>query len=243
MLAFHASEPYPLIGLDGVSYTEIQMHSEAVDRWLGLRVEEVEYNLSKVGCRSRAPGSAGEHQQLWFGLASRSLLTPYVEIRTLLAGLAPKSGSTVVDLGAGYGRMGFVVARHHPAVKFIGYEYVGERVNEARRCLAKLDRSSISMVHADLSAPGFSPEPADFYFMYDYGTQKAIEKTLHDLRRISKTRPITIIGRGRHCRMAIESRHYWLAKKNPLEPEGRATVYVSDPSLIHAAGPSPAMGA
>lgn len=232
MLQFHPNDPYPLFSAEDFSYSEIQSHSEAVDRWLGLQVEEIEYSLAKVGCRSRAPGSGGEHQQLWFGLASRSLLTPYSEIRSLLARLQLQPGSTVVDLGAGYGRMGFVIGRHHPSVSFIGYEYVGERVREARRCLEKMNYSSARMVHADLSSPTFNPEPADHYFMYDYGTQKAIEKTLHDLRRIARRRPITIVGRGRHCRMAIESRHYWLAKKFPLEPEGRTTVYVSDPSLM-----------
>lgn len=232
MLKFQASDPYPLLNGRSPSYSEILDHSAAVDAWHGLRVATIESELMGHGCRSRAPEASGEPQQLWLGLDTRSLLTPYTEIRSMLHRLAPPQGSSIADLGAGYARMGFVIGRHHADVEFIGYEYVGERVREARRCLARFNYESVKVEHADLSATTFRPEPADIYFIYDYGTPKAIEKTLHDLRRISRERPLTIVGRGRHCRMAIETRHSWLMKKYPTEPEGRFTVYVSEPTLV-----------
>ena len=39
----------------------------------------------------------------------------------------------VVDLGAGYGRMGLVIAKHYPTLSFWGVEYVAERVAEGNR--------------------------------------------------------------------------------------------------------------
>jgi hypothetical protein len=68
------------------------------------------------------------------------------------------------------------------------------------------------MIQADLNSPDFAPAPADIYFMYDFGSRDAIEKTLHDLREIAKTRPITVVGRGRSSRDAIELRHPWLSQ-------------------------------
>ena len=53
------------------------------------------------------------------------------------------------------------------------------------------------MLVADLSALDFKPEPAQFYFIYDFGSREAIEKTLQDLRSIAALQPISVIGRGR----------------------------------------------
>lgn len=231
MARFNPAQPFPLLPYDKIVVSEVQAHAAQVDAWLGLDIAKVEQALVEQGCRLRAPGASGEHQELWFGLAAQSLLTPYSEIREILTRLSPKPGETVVDLGAAYGRMGFVIARHFPGVSFIGYEYVGERVRESAKALARFagppESSRVRMEHADLSSPAFSPAAADYYFIYDYGTSKAIEKTLYDLRRIARSREITIIGRGRRCREAIENRHPWLINANPGEPAGRVTLYRS----------------
>ncbi len=225
MIKFEASSPYPLC--DYVySESEAKAHAALVDAWLGLQTASIEVRLAQQGCRLRAPHASGEKQELWFGLEVQQLLTPYVEIRSLLSKLEPQRGSTIVDLGAAYGRMGFVIGREYPGVNFVGYEYVGERVSEARRVLAKLRYDGISIEHADLASAEFEPVAADVYFLYDYGTPKAIEKTLHDLRRLSKSRPITLVARGRHCRYLIETRHPWLQKKDPTIGEARTTIYV-----------------
>jgi hypothetical protein len=217
VLNFDPSEPFPNLEASGSSYSAAQSHSQLVDSWLGLQTELTEKQLSESGCRLRAPNSSGDYQVLWIGLARKSLLTPYSEIRNLLQQLCLKPGETVVDLGAGYGRMGFVINRHYPDINFIGYEYVGERVREGERCLKKLANPDIKLIHADLSASDFAPASAQYYFIYDYGSTKAIEKTLHDLRRIAKKNPITVVGRGRSSRDTIERNHPWLSGViNPL---------------------------
>jgi ubiquinone/menaquinone biosynthesis C-methylase UbiE len=181
------------------------------------------------GSRLRAPDASGEVQELWFGLDVQALLTPYTELRRILEKLDVRDGQTVIDLGAAYGRMGFVMNRHFGGARFIGYEYVGERVEEGRRALIRFGAKSASLVHADLA--GIKPASGDVYFIYDFGTVKAIEKTLHDLRRIAAQRPIRVVVRGRHCRYLIASRHSWLLDMFPQGPEDFYSIYASSLSL------------
>ncbi len=211
-----------------VSISVMQSHAAAADAWLGLEIEKTERRLLNQGCRLKAGGVSRDPQELWIGLASQDLLTPYIEIRGLLELLSPPRSTMIVDLGAAYGRMGFVVARHFPERQFVGYEYVGERVHEARRCLQVLENSRITIEHADLSDRRFSPVAADYYFLYDFGTAKAIEKTLYDLRRIALERSITVIARGRRSHEAIETRHPWLVPATRVQSIAASTVFRSN---------------
>lgn len=206
-IRFDPDNPFPLLSEGSHSYTDAQEHSACVDRWLGLETERIEKELLER--RSRAPVVEGQH---WIGLPVKSLLTPYTELRSILNELAPEPGSTVVDLGAGYGRMGFVVGRHFPGVRFLGYEIIPERVQEGRRCLVPWDYGDVELVQADLSSPEFRPVGAESYFIYDFGDRAAIEKTLQDLKSIATRRAIQVIGRGRGSRDAIERHHPWLAQ-------------------------------
>lgn len=219
MIRFDPLAPYPLLPAESHTYAEAQVHAAEVDRWLGFEMEPIEGKL-----HAGMPGYEG--QQLWIGLPLQAMLTPYTELRSMLARLAPQAGQTVVDLGAGYGRMGFVVARHHPGVRFVGYEFVQERVTEGsgRLRAAGAEKTSI-LLQADLSDPAFVPPAADFYFIYDYGTRKAIQKTLEDLREIAATRPICVVGRGRASRDAIEQHHPWLSQVR--EHLGNYSIYRS----------------
>jgi hypothetical protein len=203
MLTFDPNDPYPLLEPESHTYAEAQGHSAQVDAWLGIDPSRVERELK-----------GAERQQLWIGLPVAAMMTPYAEIREILFRLAPQPGQTIIDLGAGYGRMGFVVATHYPLLKFIGYEFVPERVAEGNRgLLARNHRPpQIRLEEKDLLDPTFQPETAEYYFLYDYGTREAIQKTLEDLRELSRTRALTVIGRGRAARDAIEREHPLLSQ-------------------------------
>jgi precorrin-6B methylase 2 len=157
----------------------------------------------------------------------QTLLTPYLEIRQMLEDLAPAPGSTLVDLGAGYGRIGFVVARHFPEVNFIGYEFVKERVDEGTRCLAIQGATRARLLQADLFSKSFVLPRAKFYFLYDYGSREAIEQTLNALKEAARAHPITVIGRGRLTRDLIEREHPWLSQVNPPRHRGNYSIYCS----------------
>lgn len=215
---FNPLDPFPLLAPDSCELGQSQRHAEQVDAWLGLRVAETEAQLGQTG--GRFPDV-----QTWRGLPAQSMLTPYLEIRSLLHLLELKPGQTLVDLGAGYGRMAFVLARHGPGVKFVGYELVSARVAEARRCLGSVP--GIELVTADLARSDFHPTIADAYFLYDYGTRAAIEKTLQDLRGIATSRAVTVIGRGRASRDAIERDHPWLSQIVPPRHFRNYSIYRS----------------
>lgn len=227
MLAFDPQSPFPLIPAGAYAQTAAKLHAREADRWIGLEADRIEKELSEK--RTLAPPPSAERDQMWLGLPVDSLLTPYVEIRELLAELAPPPGSTLVDLGAGYGRIGFVLARHYPDVSFIGYEVVPERVQEGRRCMSRFNSPRAQLIQADLAARDFMPKEADYYFMYDYGTRDAIEKTIQDLRSIAMRRSITVIGRGRASRDAIERQNPWLSQIHAPRHFKNYSIYRSHP--------------
>jgi hypothetical protein len=234
MLRFDTADPYPLLSLEpgaGPTYAEEKEHAAQVDAWLGLEVERIEGQLvaerQSLRSPSRSIGVDGRDQQDWIGLPPQSLLTPYTELRTLLHRLSPQANETIVDLGAGYGRMGFVLAEHYPDVNFIGYELVAARVEEGNLRLSERGHKRAKLVECDLSTASFIPQEAEYYFLYDYGTREAIEKTLRDLRGIASRRPIQVVGRGRASRDAIELAHPWLSGVVTPEHYANYSIYRS----------------
>jgi hypothetical protein len=229
MLTFDAENLFPLLPMKDHHYRESQEHAAHVDAALGINVAAVEKSISKAlkDGRLSLHGKEGEIQEAWVDLAIQTLLTPYTEIRSMLDQLKLPPGSTIVDLGAGYGRMGFVVGRHYPEWNFIGYEFLKERVEEGVRCLKNFSYKNVSLLHADLSDCDFSPARAEAYFIYDFGNRNAIEKVLFDLQFISKETPIIVVGRGRSTRDAIERRHFWLTDIVPPEHYAHYSLYRS----------------
>lgn len=205
-LQINPSDPYPLSS--EITDLEAMEYSATLDHWLGFDIESVEKKIFYRLGNSRL----GDAQEYWVGLNIQSLLTPYTEIRRILAQLDIKPGDRLIDLGAGYFRIGFVMGHYYPQSTFIGYEAVPERVEETQRCLSKHPYPNVRAELADLSDPKFKPEPADFYFIYDYGTRPAVEKTLEDLKEVARSRKITVVGRGRLSRDAIERHHPWLSQ-------------------------------
>lgn len=225
-LSFDPHNPFPLIDLDSVSYREQQTHSELVDDWLGLKIAEIEEQLVDKFDPAVAKEKDERH---WIGLPAQSLLTPYTEIRFLLSKL-PVQHSHVVDLGAGYGRMAFVIARHFPATSFLGIEVVSERVREGADALARVvtpQTPSLRLIQGDLVAPDFAMPVAEIYFLYDFGSLSAIEKTLADLARISREKSIVVVGRGGATRNSIDKKHGWLSQVIPPEHFRHFSVYRS----------------
>ncbi len=201
MLEFDPGNPFPLLELSPELYPASKRHAASVDEWLGLEVAATEARLGK---------GPADSQERWLGRHSSIFLTPYVELRAWLEELKPGAGETVVDLGAGYGRLGFVMARHYSSTAFVGFELVRERVAAGSRALQRFGASNARLLEANIADPAWSPPAAEIYFIYDYGTKTAIAKTLADLRELSKKRGVRVVGRGRAVRDQIEREHPWL---------------------------------
>lgn len=220
-LPLDPNDPFPLLSETALSYAEARIHARAVDALLGLHCEEIEQELVLRG-EIPVPG-----EQAWIGLGVDALQTPYTEFRQILARLDPLPGQRLVDLGAGYGRLGFVLCRHHPEVEFVGYELVRERVEDGSRALRAAGCTRARLLQADLASREFTPVSADFYFIYDFGTRDSIAKCLADLKRIARDRPITVIGRGRSSRDSIERQEPWLSQVLPPEHHDHFSIYRS----------------
>lgn len=214
MIEFSSLNPFPHYEAGSYSYLEAKEHATAVDQWLGFEIAGIEERLvSRSG------------QEIWQHLDAQAFQTPYLEIRTLLESLQLPSASKVIDLGCGYGRMAHVIGRHFPDLQFLGYEIVRERVSEGLRVLAGFSYLNVQLSALDLTES--SPESADCYFLYDYGTVPAIEKTLQDLREISRSRPIQVVARGRASRFLIHKDNAWLSEVNPPRHFETFSIYQS----------------
>jgi len=218
---------FPLLLPQEKSYTHEQIHSQRVDKHLGLQTIQTEEKISNQYALNEKRNSQGMPTQYWIDLPVEALLTPYSEIREILEKLKPEPHQTVIDLGAGYGRMGFVLNKHYPDVFFKGYEVVSERVQEGLRVLKKHHCLNAELLHQDLTSPDFTLPKAQFYFLYDFGSRQAIQKNLKDLQVIAQTQSITVIGRGRSSRDTIEKGCPWLSQVHPPQHFEHYSIYNS----------------
>ena len=222
MLAFDPENPFPLLKEEAHSYADAQRHSAQVDLWLGFSGELVEATI-----RHESYGSPLNDVQIWKDLPIQAMNTPYTEIRLILEELQLKPGSKILDLGCGYGRMAFVIGRHFPQLHFTGYEIVAERVIETNRVLKKFKYQNAGISVQDLSRDDFSPPSADCYFIFDFGSRSAVEKTLQDLRKHAAAQPICIVARGRGIRHAIYKSHPWLTQMHEPRTFRNFTIFRS----------------
>ncbi|MDG0817589.1 class I SAM-dependent methyltransferase [Bdellovibrio svalbardensis] len=226
LLKFDPTGPFPLVTYDECSYQEAQEHSVEIDNWLGFQTADVEKKLL-TSQDYNVQADKDIPVQCWRGLPVQALQTPYSEIRWILNLLNLKPQETIVDLGCGYGRMAFVVGRHYPDNKFVGYELVAERVAEGNRILRNFNYPNAKILTQDLTAPDFIPEKAEHYFLFDFGSAPAIDKTLDDLKRIARGRSINIVARGRYIRHRIYQAHPWLSSINEPQVHETFTIFTS----------------
>ena len=185
--------------LENYSYAKAREFSRDLDQKMGLEIDAIEEKIVKS-----APHTP------WAGLDPQALQTPYPEIRMILSKLNLQKGQGVIDLGAGYGRMGLVMAHFFSDHPFIGYEISKERVNEGNKVLGQF--LSAELIHEDISRTDFKIPEMDHYFIYDFGDLESIVRVIEQLKLISMKKPIRVVGRGRRARDHIERNEPWLSQ-------------------------------
>jgi SAM-dependent methyltransferase len=192
---------------------------------LGLNIEKIELSLLKKA-RSLRPEAKGTEElsgalhgpnQTWIGLDPEVLQTPYHELVDICRSLDLRSGQRVVDLGAGYGRLGFVLHHLHPGVKFLGLEFVKERVAEGTRVL-RAHQVDGELVEEDLNREGFVVPDAEVFFIYDYGKVPHIRRTLQQIRSG------LVVARGRGCQSLIDHEFAYAIRLENIRDE-RFSIY------------------
>jgi hypothetical protein len=203
-------------------------HSLILDNELDIRVNEVEGEITALYKNGEISQNS---TQAWIGLHPQILQTPYREIITTLNLFKNVNPKKIVDLGAGYGRIGLVSSQIYPACEFVGYEYVELRLAEARRIFRKYNLDNCSMRGDDILEEGFEIPKADLYFVYDFSEPKDLHKLLQKMsERVFKDQ-FYMVAKGKGVRSIIQNKYpeFWAA--NGAIHEENWSVYSSELSL------------
>jgi len=199
------------------TYQEAKLHSKNIDLLLGFQCEAIEKALSQ----DKDSFLNSHENQYWYGLDSQSLQTPYSEIVDMIECVKPKSGDSWVDLGAGYGRMGLVLSVLAPETKFLGFEFVANRVAEGVRIYKKWNLNLAKLSETNLADRQFELPEADVYFVYDFGSRQDFDRLLEKMGAMARQKEITLIARGRGVRNWIMMDYPWL--HSSVAPEHYST--------------------
>lgn len=121
----------------------------------------------------------------------------YTTLLLALNELAPAQGAKFIDLGSGYGRAGLVIGLLRPDMEFIGYEYVGHRVDIAQ---ASSERAGLAekvhFIEQDLASREFEIPKADIYYLYDPFTAETYKYVFDQLKEIGRAKKIAVVTKG-----------------------------------------------
>jgi hypothetical protein len=202
-----------------MNHVDFTQDPTLLDQYFGFHIDEIEAHLlvaakdiNPYGNHHTWGQALHQGNQTWVGLHPQSILTPYQELLEICQLLNPVAGQTIVDLGAGYGRMGLVMKLHFPEVHFLGLEFVGERVKEGQRILKEQHCELARLEQADLTVDEFQLPDADYYFIYDYGTIPHLRRTMQQIEdKVVAKKNFKVIARGKGIRSLIGHEHPWLA--------------------------------
>ncbi|MCM2354428.1 MAG: class I SAM-dependent methyltransferase [Pseudobdellovibrio sp.] len=119
-----------------------------------------------------------------------------------------------VDLGSGYGRVGFVIGLMRPDIQFHGYEFVDYRVDMSKKISEDFNMPDhVHFYHQDLSLNNFLIPEAEVYYLFGPFTDATYAHIIEQLNVIGAKKPIVIITKGnaREHFMTVMQRKHWSA--------------------------------
>ena len=179
-----------------------QDHSKSLDKYLGYKISKIEVQLLKkyrAYDRRNDDSSRKQHYkgtQTWIGLHPQALQTPYCEIYSALSLLGHSDIRHVVDVGAGYGRVGIVLNVLYPHAKFTGYEIVEKRQLEGNRIYTKYGLDNCNIILKNVLDIEFDLPKADVYFIYDFSDKDDIRYILQSLSQRVRSESFYLVIRG-----------------------------------------------
>lgn len=181
--------------IKGASYTDQQKHSKLIDNLYGFEIESVEEMM-----KHRSLAKYHDYE-IWSGLAPEQLQTPYDELRRVLRDCNFQDGESLVDLGAGYGRVGVILGEKFPNSSFTGIEIASERVVEGNRIFKEFGFINCELIAAE--AQSMDIAAAKVYFIYDFGLPSQIEQTLSKIAERAFKEEFYVVARGRGVRSIV----------------------------------------
>jgi tRNA G46 methylase TrmB len=197
-------------------------HSQILDDLLGFEIKSVESKLVEIAkskssdTDNKTWGPVVHGVQSWLGLDQQVLQTPYNQLAEILRITEVKPGEKVIDLGAGYGRLGLIMSYLYPQTEFLGIEFVEERIQEARRVFSRFNKQHISLLKQNLREVEALPL-GDIYYIYEFGTKEDLARIVEKLKTISLQRQIKVVARGKFANQTILLNHPWLKHSHQFD--------------------------
>ena len=181
-------------------------YSQVLDEKYGFQIHKVEENL----CKEHKVADIGYKlggSRTWIGLHPQIFQTPYSEIDSFLKILKSYSPKILVDLGAGYGRVGLVMQKHIPEASFLGLELVKERCLEGNRIFKELGYKNCVLKSENIVAAKYDIPKSDIYFIYDFSDQHDQKKLLDVFSKRMETERFFMVVRGKSMRSLIQNKY------------------------------------
>jgi len=187
--------------------------SSEIDLKLGFNIKKIEEKM-RAQALAIKPGTFFDEwgpilhggAQTWIGLDFQVLQCTYHDLKNLFSELPMSKVQRVVDLGAGYGRMGLFLHWYYPQKEFLGYELVRERVQEGMRIYEQWGLKRHLLIEKDLTKLCELPE-AELYFIYDFGSEKDLKLILE--RLLNLPHRSLVVVKGRICRNLMLKDSRW----------------------------------
>lgn len=194
-----------------------RIHARYLDKYLGYKIPKIELKLlQKYSSYERSVDESNRKQhyqgtQTWIGLNPQILQTPYNDIYEALLLLKEHNISHVVDIGAGYGRVGLVLNSLYPEARFTGFEIIRQRQVEGNRIYEKYGLDQCHLKLQNVLEKDFELPLADIYFIYDFSEKEDVDLILECLAKIKFNKKFFLFIRGDRTDSLIKSKfgHIW----------------------------------
>ncbi len=194
------------------------LHAKNLDRFFGYRIPKIEVKLQqKYRPYYMVDDSSNRKKhyqgtQTWIGLHPQVLLTPYNYLFEAFNQIKDHDITRVVDIGAGYGRVGMVMNAVFPNARFIGYEILKQRADEANRIFDRLDLINCEILLKNVLDDDFILPRADVYFMYDFSEMNDVCQILDILVKRAEEYNFLLITKGEGLDYLLEKKYkdFWV---------------------------------
>lgn len=199
--------------------THPRLLSRSLDRSLGFRISKIEARLLK---KYRAYDRCGDDSnrkkhfqgtQTWIGLHPQVLQTPYSDLFKIFVQLKELEFGHIVDIGAGYGRIGLALLSIYPHAKFTGFEILKQRQVEGTRIFEKYDLTNARIILKNVLDIDFEIPSADAYFIYDFSEKEDVDIILSQLRDKVKQSPAYLLTAGDGVNALVDQRYRSIWKR------------------------------
>lgn len=208
-----------------------RLHAKELDKFLGYKITKIENKLVQ---KYRAYDNHSDETnrkrhfsgaQAWIGLHPQILQTPYCEILSALSLFQGQRINRVVDIGAGYGRVGLISSTLFPEAQFLGYEIVKPRQREGQRVFEKYNLENCDIAHKNVLSEDFELPQAEIYFLYDFSREEDVSKLLKILSSRIRKYSFSLIVSGDRVTKLLKTTYSKFWKHSFPVEESKLSVY------------------